>query len=249
MLTVFTPPAGLEWSRPRAVRLTGTGRFVAALIVTLLIAAPGVGLLIARESYAAAARRQQIETASVVTSGVVTRLTKESKDSNSGNVFYEFEADGRRYDGHMRIRRSWWRMLSVGDPLAVRYATAAPSNNVPDGQWPRVTPLWLSWLVGLAIAGSAALLGVKVQREWQLLAEGRIAEGTVRAVKVSRSQHGTHRSISYDFALLSGARQTGSHSVSRTPPEVGSSVVVIYDAERPKRNKTYPFSLVTTVRS
>lgn len=248
MLTVFTPPAGLEWSRPRAVRLSAAGRGMAIAAVVLALAGPAAGVGIHYQTQAQAAQRQQIIDHSAVATGSITKLTKESKDSNSGTVHYEFTVDGTPQLGRMRIRRSWWRELSVGDPFPVRYAIGTPSINVPDGMLPRVLPFWLPYLIGGVLVGIGALFAAILRGEMRLLSEGRIAEGIVREVKVSKSQHGTHRSIRYDFALLSGARMTGKAGASRNPPAIGSSVVVIYDSERPKRNKPYPFSLVTTMR-
>lgn len=248
MLHVFTPPAGLEWSRPRAVRLSAAGRGMAIAAIAMALAGPGVGFAIHHEAQQQAARRQQIIDHPSIATGSVTKLTKESKDSNSGTVHYVFEADGAQQLGKMRIRRSWWRELSVGDPITVRYAAGAPSINAPDGTLPRVLPFWLPYLIGGMLVGLAALFAAILRADLTLLAEGRIAEATVLDVKVSRSQHGTHRSIRYDFPLLSGARMTGKAGASRTPPAIGSTLTVIYDPERPKRNKPYPFSLVTTVR-
>lgn len=248
MLTVFTPPAGLEWSRPRAVRLSAAGRGMAIAAIAMALAGPAAGVGIHYEAQAQAARRQQMLDHPVIASGSITKLTKESKDSNSGTVHYAFEAEGAQHLGRMRIRRSWWRELTVGDPINVRYAAGAPSINVPDGLLPRVLPFWLPYLIGGVLVGIAALFAAILRSEMRLLSEGRIAEGTVREVKVSKSQHGTHRSMRYDFALLSGARMTGKAGASRTPPAIGSTLVVIYDSENPKRNKPYPFSLVTTMR-
>jgi hypothetical protein len=248
MLTVFTPPAGLEWSRPRAVRLSAAGRGMAIAAIAMTLAGPAAGVGIHYEAQAQAARRQQVIDHPALAAGVITRLVKPSKDTNSGTVHYEFDAEGARHTGEKRINRAWWRGLSVGDPLTIRYAAGTPSINGPDGTLPRVLPFWLPYLVGGVLVGIAALFAAILRADMRLLADGRIAEGTVRDVKVTRSQHGTHRSIRYDFVLLSGARMTGSAGASRTPPAVGTSLVVIYDPERPKRNKPYPFKLVTVLQ-
>lgn len=163
MLHVFTPPAGLEWSRPRAVRLSAAGRALAIAAIALLLSGPAAG-------------------------------------------------------------------------IGMHYAL------------PRVLPFWLPYLICGVQVGIAMLFAAILRADLRLLAEGRIAEGTVRDVKVSRSQYGTQSSVRYDFVLLSGAQMTGKTDASRTPPAIGSSLVVIYDPERPKRNKPYPFKLVTPMR-
>ena len=249
MLTVFTPPPGLEWSRPRAVRLSSAGRGMAIAAVAMLLAGPAAGVAMFHESRTQAALRQQVIDHPAIAAGVITNLTKESKDSNSGTVHYAFDAEGQHITNKMRIRRSWWRELSVGDPLPVRYAAGAPSINAPDGMLPRVLPQWLAFLIGGLLIGLSALFGAILRADLRLLGEGRIAEGTVREVKVSRSQHGTHRTMHYDFATMSGARVSGKCGTSKHGPAVGGSIVVIYDSESPKRNKPYPLKLVTTVQS
>lgn len=248
MLTVLTPPPGLEWSRPRAVRLSAAGRGMAIAAIAMALAGPAAGFAMFQASQRQAANRQMIVDHPVLASGVITRLTRESKDSNSGTVHYEFEADGQRYDGTMRIRRSWWRELTIGEPLTIRYAARAPSLNAPDGTLPRVLPMWLSLLIGGVLIGISGLFGAILRGDLRLLSEGRIAEGTVREIKVSRSQHGTHRSMRYDFATMSGVRMTGKCAATKASPEVGRAIVVIYDPEAPKRNKPYPFSLVAPGR-
>ena len=114
---------------------------------------------------------------------------------------------------------------------------------------PRVLPSWLAFLIGGLLVGLSALFAAILRADLRLLAEGRIAEGTVREVKVSRSQHGTHRTMHYDFQTMSGTRVSGKCGTSKHGPAEGSQIVVVYDSESPKRNKPYPCRLVTTVRS
>jgi hypothetical protein len=48
----------------------------------------------------------------------------------------------------------------------------------------------------------------------------------------------------YEFSVLSGAVVSGRRSSSSKPPEIGSTIWVLYDPERPKLNRPYPLSLV-----
>lgn len=249
MLTVFTPPPGLEWSRPRAVRLSAAGRGMAIGAIAMALAGPAAGYAMFQESRDQAARRQQLIDHPALAAGVITKLTKESKDSNSGTVHYEFDAGDQRVAGKMRIRRSWWRELTIGDPLTIRYASGAPAINAPDGTLPRVLPMWVAFLVGGILVGISALFAAILRADLRLLSEGRIAEGTVQEIRVSRSQHGTHRSMRYDFATMSGVRMTGKCGATKSSPGPGSTIVVIYDPDQPKRNKPYPFALAETVRT
>jgi hypothetical protein len=249
MLHVFTPPPGLEWSRPRAVRLSAAGRGMAIGAIAMALAGPAAGYAMFQESRRQTTERQQIIDHPALAAGIITKLTKDSKDSNSGTVHYAFDAEGQHVSGKMRIRRSWWRELTIGEPLTIRYAEGAPAINAPDGTLPRVLPVWLSGLIGGVLLGIAALFAAILRADLRLLSEGRIAEGTVREIKVSRSQHGTHRSMRYDFASMSGVRVTGKAGASKTTPGAGSPIVVIYDPDNPKRNKPYPFALVEPARS
>jgi hypothetical protein len=52
--------------------------------------------------------------------------------------------------------------------------------------------------------------------------------------------------MTYDFPLMNGAVRSGSSGTSDKPPAIGGVICIVYDGELPKRNKPYPFSLVTT---
>jgi hypothetical protein len=112
------------------------------------------------------------------------------------------------------------------------------------GTTPGVMPLWLPVLVALAIAGGGWGCLAVLAAERRLLMEGRPAPAMVTAHLKHHSQHGTHRSMTYDFLLLNGAMTSGKSSTSSKPPAIGSVICVIYDADRPSRSKPYPFSLV-----
>ena len=131
MLHVFTPPPGLEWSRPRAVRLSAAGRGMAIGAIAMALAGPAAGYAMFQESRRQTTERQQIIDHPALAAGIITKLTKDSKDSNSGAVHYAFDAEGQHVSGKMRIRRSWWRELTIGEPLTIRYAEGAPAINAP----------------------------------------------------------------------------------------------------------------------
>jgi hypothetical protein len=81
-----------------------------------------------------------------------------------------------------------------------------------------------------------------VRRERQLLENGRPAAAIVTGQRKHRSSEGgTHRSITYEFRLLSGASGKGTSSTSSKPPAIGSVICVVYDPDRPRRSKPYPF--------
>jgi hypothetical protein len=217
---------------------------VAILGFLLIAAAPAVGALMRREALIERDAARRLDQDSVVTSATVSRLKRESKDSNRATAAYQFSADGRVFDGRAKVPMSVWRQLSVGDALPVRYVPTDPALNTPDGVTPPVMPPWVPWPVAVALLIGGVGCHMVLARSRRLLADGRVAHAIVRAHKVTRTQHGTHRSMTYDFPLLNGARVTGRGETSRTPPAIGTSIIVLYDAESPRVNKPYPFKLV-----
>jgi len=86
-----------------------------------------------------------------------------------------------------------------------------------------------------------------VRRERRLLSEGRAALGLITGhSKMHRSSHGGEvgKSAYYQFAQMSGALAKGETSPMKKPPEIGSTICVLYDPENPGRNARYPLSLV-----
>ena len=57
----------------------------------------------------------------------------------------------------------------------------------------------------------------------------------------------SQREIVYEFRVLAGTTATGKAAAGKTQ-DVGSRINVVYEPERPKRNRPYPFSLVTLNR-
>jgi hypothetical protein len=94
------------------------------------------------------------------------------------------------------------------------------------------------------LAGAGGLVWI-VRRQRSLLAEGRLAQATVTAIKkVDHGEHGKHWRVDYEFRTLSGARKTGHFNARKNPPARGAKVLVIYDRERPSRSTRYPLSFV-----
>jgi len=237
-------PADLQQSRPRRVRLSGAGRALALVIALLLAGAPTAAIFMYRAALNQREVARQLETDGAVTNARVTRLKRESKDSNRASVYYEFSMAGRDYRESAKVPMAQWRELRVGSPLAVRYVVGDPAESIPDGLTPKVLPLWLPYLLAAIMLAAGGGCFALLRADRRLLEDGRVATATVREHLVSHSQHGTHRSIRYDFPTLSGVRVSGKSATSAKPPAIGSGVLVLYDSEAPKRNKPYPLSLV-----
>lgn len=239
----FVVPTALGQSRPRTVRLTNTGRALTALAILLFAGAVAAGLALSRESRRRADVSRAFAESSLAAAGEVTRLWSNGDDRR--RVEYRFVVDGRPYSGRARVSSERRRQLSVGDAIAVRYVSSDPRQNDLGGARgsgiPAAVPIAVA--AGLALAGGLVLLPVRRQR--RLLEEGRAAPAVVTAHTVHSGSHGDkHRSIAYEFPLLSGAVRKGTSATSDKPPAIGSVVCVVYDPELPKRNAVYPLSLV-----
>lgn len=243
-------PEGLYRSRPRAVRLSGAGRALAVTAVLLCLAAPTVAVLMHAQAVVDRAERDALLSSGVVTDGVVVRLKRESKEGKRASVYYRFTADGRTFESRAKVPIARWKTLDVGDSLPIRHVEANPDVNIPDGVVPSVMPAALPFIVSplLLMIGLFSWFGLQFQR--RLLSDGRAAVAVVTSISKHRGQHGESiRRMKYEFPLLSGALQSGSASTTKTGPEVGSSIVVVYDDEHPRRSRPYPLSLVRLAES
>jgi hypothetical protein len=244
MTTHATLPQGLYRSRPREVRLSASGRFLAAMAIALCVASPLVVVALRQQALADIHEREALLTTGVVADALVTRLKRESKDSNRASVYYTFDVNGRTIEDRAKIPMARWRQLTIGDRMPVRYLDSKPSVNIPDGVVPKVMPVAVAYVVGplMLVAAAGCWFGLSFQR--RLLSEGRAALATVTSVKHHKGQHGSYNTVRYDFALVSGAIQHGSTNVTSKAPAVGDSIAVVYDDERPGRSRLYPLSLV-----
>ncbi len=248
----WIPPAGLERSRPRLVKLTASGKVVLVLSIALgvgaLAAGVGLGLVAARE----AADSRLLQQEGMVTEGQIIRLWRSGDKGHEPWVAYRFAAEGRDYGRNARLPLSRWRSLRVGAYLPVRYAGSHPDINYPDGYVRGPLPAWVPVLVAVAFAAGSFLVTLPIRSQRFLLASGRASPGRVSAHgKPVRSSHGSNLGeyYFYEFPLLSGAKSRGKAGPSKSPPAVGSIIPVLYDPDNPRRNAPYPLSLVRLPRS
>jgi len=241
MEPIFTPPRGLDRGRPREVRLSIAGRVLVVMIGLLLAAAPTAGVFMVRMATAQRVERQRLADDGAKIAGVVTRLWRtSSKNSQQWSVAYQFDVEGRTYTGQSKIPRAWSQTLRVDGAVPVRFVVGDPSVNLPAGLTPQVLPPWVPYLVAAALLGSGLALVVGLRRERALLADGRVAGAVVTKHITQRTQHGSYRTMRYEFQVLSGATVGGAGAPSRKPPAIGSVICVLYDPDRPSRNKPYP---------
>jgi len=241
-------PVELMGSRPRDVRLTASGRVLYGLAIAMIAGAVVVAVLLGHVSAQQARDRETFNRDAVTIAAEVTRLWRDSDEDKQRWVAYRYDVNGAAFAGRTKMGSSQWRGLHVGSSIVVRYLPADPAASVLAGRESDVLPRAVPPLVGGLMVGIGLLMLRGVNSQRQLLAEGRAVSAVITDIVKHTSQHGTHRSIKYRFPLLSGAMATGKSDAPRKPDAVGTVIYVVYDPDRPKRSRRYPFPLVKTAR-
>jgi hypothetical protein len=237
----WRPPDGLDRSRPREVRLTGSGRALVGLSILLWVAGVVVAAGLQAQRGRETAELDLLRTKGVVTEAEVTRLWRGRGDDKPTYVAYRFAAAGEVREESRRVPTRFWRMLHQGDTLAVRYAPSRPELNHPVPLEPRPMPLVVPLIAATVLALSGGLCWLPITAQRRLLAEGRAA----RAVVTGHEKKGQHGSVLvYEFATLGGTLARGKSSPQRKPQALGTTLCVLYDPEKPARNSVYPLLLV-----
>jgi hypothetical protein len=244
----FMLPPGLDRSTPRHVRLSGGGRALTTVALGLIVASFVVGIAMTRAAARQTDARRLFVSESATADAEILRLWKTSGDDGRHWAEYRFETPAGSVRGRGTVGTSQWRTLRVGSHVPVRYLRTDPSQSYLSGRGPRAMPPALPWVVASALAGGGFGVLWLVRIERRLLEYGRATAAVVTGHHTQRSSHGTHRSISYRFPLLSGANATGKSSTTRKAPAVGATIPLLYDPERPTRSRPYPLALVRLAR-
>jgi hypothetical protein len=244
----YSPPTELSRSAPRDLRLTHRGRVLIVLAWLIASAAVPCGALlyrVARQDFDAAAA---FDEHAVSTTAVVDRLWRKKGDGNPTFAAFHFDAGGSRIAGEVRMRKAAWQELQVGAALPVRYLPDDPRHWRIAGARPGGLPFWVAYLIPVVMITVSLACAAEVRRQRVLLAEGRVAPGRITAIKKHHGAHGAaHNEIAYEFPLLGGGTATGRASASKSSV-VGATISVLYDPDRPGRNRPYPFPLVAPDR-
>jgi hypothetical protein len=184
----------------------------------------------------------------VSANAVVDRLWRKTGDGKPAYAAFHFDANGARIAGESRMRLAVWRELRTGSTMTVRYLPESPRSFVVAGERRGRLPVVVPYAVSTTLAVAALLCVGAVRRQRVLLSEGRPARAVVTTVKKSKGAHGeTHRAMVYQFRVLAGTIATGKGAAGKDS-DVGTTISIVYDPERPTRNRPYPFSLVTLKR-
>jgi hypothetical protein len=221
------------------VKLSSAGQVVAVLAIALVVGAAGAfaGLL-----HAVAGQRGRA--AAFAANGRVLEaeiLSVRRGDGSQRNVRYRFEVSGRTVEGSTRLRAR--PALIAGGRLAIMYLPDTPEVHYVRARGLRSLPFWLVPFIPLVLLSGALIAHRALRLQRRLLEYGRPVVAAVTATKKQRHQHGSYFTVTYEFTLMNGSSRRGSYSVQKHPPETGAPVVVIYDRDRPARNRRYPIAL------
>jgi hypothetical protein len=238
------PAPALPASRPRPVRLTGTGWFVAVLGMLLLAGAPVAGFWLHATAVRDRTLRKAIDKEGVRVTAVVSDLIRTRGNEPKYYAVYRYSAGGQVHQGRANLNQSYWTGLSVGNTFPVRYLPSEPGRSWLLGREPGGVPFWVGPLAALCLAGSGMIPWYAIRRQWMLLAEGRPAQAQVTASKKVRHQHGSYYRVRYEFRTMSGATRSGRYDSRKGPPASGTTIQVVYNPDWPEHSMPYPFALV-----
>ena len=230
-------PAELSRALPREVQMSAGGIFVVILCICLLAGAGVLFVFMRGKQATEVAHIATLRSEGRVAPGEVTKLWRSGKGGSTHMVGYTFVADGRPYWGESTTPDTIWKALQVGSALSVQYAPSDPNVSHPTGWEMDAMPAWLPFLIPAMFGIPVLILAVSVKRQAGLLADGLPAPGVVtRSVRV-KGGWVAH----YQFRLNNGTVAKGR---SQMPGRLsdGTVICVLYDPERPKRNRTYPMS-------
>jgi len=243
--TTFSLPPELERSAPRDVQLTGGGRALIVAAWLLVAAAFPAGGSLYFEARRQAAEESDMDRRAVSAPAVVDRLWRKAGDGKPAFAAFHFDVNGVRIDGESRMHLSAWRGLRQGSTVTVRYLPENPRRFVVDGARRNRMPIVLGFFISSLLAGLGVLCAAAVRAQRTLLSEGRPARAVVTGVHKHQTSHGaSHRSMQYEFLLLGGPTMKGKAPIGK-PAEIGTTIWIVYDPEKPGRNRPYPFPLVT----
>jgi Protein of unknown function (DUF3592) len=244
----WTMPSELEQPVPRAVRLSGLGITNYVMALAALLFGVGMSFRVVHDELHRQAENESLMRR-VAAEGVETQATVTKLFTGLGYVVnYDYNVAGRRYSRGAFITQEQWQALQVRDPLAIRYLPSDPAQAYPDADPPILEKHWdtslpLAGLILFFMGSFAAIFASRVGPERRLLSRGRTAPGVVTDCKEGSQGRSSGYFVSYEFTLAEGGRQQGKRFVSQ-PATPGSTVTVLYEPARPRRNGLYPLSMV-----
>jgi hypothetical protein len=245
---VWRLPPELEQPFPRPVRLSGIGITYCVIAAACIAAGAGIASHVIHDEL-----RRDAENASLArglaaegqeTDATVTRLF-----TGMGHVVnYEYTVDGHSYSKGAFITGEHWQSLQVGSPLPIRYLPSDPKESYPESDSPNSQTHWsvVLPLAGMALFFMFSFASVQLSAvlpKRRLLARGHPARGVVTRCKEGNRGRSSGYFLYYEFPLPDGGQDQGK-KFSGQPLAEGSTVTVLYDPDRPRRNTLYPMETV-----
>jgi len=231
-LISFPPPRPVGFTGQSKALLAVFGSIFAGLsVVILFVVMPRVEL---QKQHDALLSREGLLTQGTVTRTWITR----NKDSRNYHVSYQYEVNGVTYRSEARVGSTMYSRLGPKSNLTLRYAPSQPEVSRLDGEFRQ--PPELIYLVVLPFA-AMGVVPYLIFRQKKLLERGQPVGAIVTRVAPVKGG----RSVSYQFMDFAGNIITGSATMrSSEAPAVGTTVTVIYDPEKSRRNMLYPAKFV-----
>lgn len=240
-------PPELGQPVPRRVKLSGTG--IAYCVIALACLA--FGIVMATRLVKPELDREAANDA------LARRLASEGRDSYGtvtalftglGHVVsYQYVVDGQSYKKSVFITLEHWNALQPGSRLPIHYLPSDPAESSPAADPPNLQKHWnmvfpMTGMVLFFMISFAAIQLRAVLPRRRLLSRGSPARGTVTGCRASQGRSGGYI-VRYTFELPDGTVCQGK---ARRGSELSenSSVTVLYDPSRPRRNTLYPMETV-----
>ncbi len=240
----WSPPAELLRCRPREVRLTVKGKFLAGTAFAIFIAGLGAGIFLFAKAAFDREHRQQIVEQGMDTEARVVRRWWTRGDRPRYGLEIVYRASGQVVRTSTQLEKSAWSRLTEGSTLQIRYLPTDPERFVLPGGQKDTLPVWLPFPVTCSLGFCAWLILYQILREKRLLSDGRPGPAVVTRLRNTKDG----KMVYYTFATLSGSVLSGKSGPMRNAPAVGSLQCVLYEPDRTRRNAMYPFQFVRPVR-
>jgi hypothetical protein len=251
-------PPDLIRSCPRETTWTGLGWLSLVFVSVLVLGGLAFTVYAAIDSTRNKALDRQMAGEGRLVTGHVIRSVQIRGDHPRRIVDFDYRVDGATLRGRTEMGLRGTPEYKPGSEVSVTYLSSNPSTAWIVGHEPDGVPLIAILVILIGLLASAISILWRLLWARNLLAEGRPALARVTDVRrvhwrgaswrplgrVSMPMKHSRRMASLEFQLLSGATHVARAEVSGSPPPVGSTVVVLYDREKPNRVGIYPFRTV-----
>ncbi len=245
---VWRIPPELEQPLPRPVRLTGIGIVQCVFATACILFGLGMCFRVIHDEL-----RREAENASLARSladeGQETEATVTRLFTGMGHVVnYQYTVGGRSFSRGAFMTAEHWQSLQIGSPLTIRYLPSDPHQSYPESDSPDSQTHWsmVLPLAGMALFFMFSFAYVQLSAvlpKRRLLTRGRPARGIVTRCKDGNRGRRSGYFLYYEFQLPDGGQGQGK-KFSGQPLAEGSTVTVLYNPDRPRRNTLYPMETV-----